>query len=258
MMCSPAVTPEQLEETSSLVRQLQRFGGEDAKLRKLIRSNVYTVVDQSHREHYITSWKTADYAYLNSRCPLPTQARGLFTEEIESDKYRIVARGYNKVQLELSILSQTRLLNSFVVSFSTWAKCRGPKSVAFVGLAPRPIPPLIFWFPLQWSNIPDHSVGPYTLTVKSNGCIIFIGALTPTDLVLTSKHAIGTVEGLEVSHAQKGEEWLEKTLKTAGKSKERLAAHLWERGWTAVAEVRRLGLTRACNTSRSMSGQALR
>lgn len=43
----------------------------------------------------------------------------------------------------------------------------------------------------QWAAIEEHTEPPYTLTLKSNGCIIFIGALTPSKLLITSKHSLG-------------------------------------------------------------------
>ncbi|KAJ1845934.1 trna ligase, partial [Coemansia sp. RSA 2708] len=43
----------------------------------------------------ITSWKSTDYLYKKEPCPLPTQARGLFTG-VDDGEERIVARGYDK------------------------------------------------------------------------------------------------------------------------------------------------------------------
>ena len=83
----------------------------------------------------------------------------------------------------------------------------------------------------------EATQGPYYLTVKSNGCIIFISALSPTELLVTSKHSLGQVKDALVSHAEKGEEWLNKTLGSANKTREELAAELWENNLTAVAEV---------------------
>jgi tRNA ligase len=80
-------------------------------------------------------------------------------------------------------------------------------------------------------------MAPYTLTLKSNGCIIFIAALSPDKLLVTSKHSVGPVAGSDESHAQVGERWLENHLKASGKTKEQLAARLWEKSWTAVAEL---------------------
>jgi len=75
------------------------------------------------------------------------------------------------------------------------------------------------------------------LSLKSNGCIIFIAALTPSKLLITSKHSIGPIAGHSVSHAQAGEQWLRNYFEQKGKSEEQLAATLWENNWTAIAEV---------------------
>ena len=75
------------------------------------------------------------------------------------------------------------------------------------------------------------------MTLKSNGCIIFIGALTPTKLLVTSKHSLGPIQGVPISHAQMGENWLLKHLEKSGKTTEQLASVLWEENLTAVAEV---------------------
>jgi tRNA ligase len=91
---------------------------------------------------------------------------------------------------------------------------------------------------LQWANLPDLTDAPYYLTLKSNGCLILIAALTPTQLLVTSKHAIGTArEPDTVSHAQMGERWLDRHLKKSGKTREALAGKLWNENWTLVAEV---------------------
>ena len=55
--------------------------------------------------------------------------------------------------------------------------------------------------------------------------------------MITSKHSLGPVAGAIESHAQVGERWLEEHLRAAGKTKEQLAATLWEKNWTAVAEL---------------------
>ena len=73
--------------------------------------------------------------------------------------------------------------------------------------------------------------------MKSNGCIIFIAAISPSKLIVTSKHALGEMDGVFESHSQAGHRWLETHLASTGKTEEQLAAALWEKGWTAVAEV---------------------
>lgn len=82
---------------------------------------------------------------------------------------------------------------------------------------------------------------PYYLTVKSNGCIIFMSALTPTEVVVMSKHSLGAVNGSDVSHAQMGEIWMDRHLKKAGKSRKDFAQWLWSENITAVAEVSGIG-----------------
>ena len=54
---------------------------------------------------------------------------------------------------------------------------------------------------------------------------------------MTSKHSIGPVAGSPESHAEVGERWLQIHLESKGRTKEELAAALWEKGWTAVAEL---------------------
>lgn len=90
----------------------------------------------------------------------------------------------------------------------------------------------------QWSSLEAHTKPPYTLTLKSNGCIIFIAALTPEKLLVTSKHSLGHLANVNgETHAEVGERWLRMHLKQAGKTEAQLAATLWEKKWTAVAEV---------------------
>jgi len=120
-----------------------------------------------------------------------------------------------------------------------------------------------------------HTQGPYHLTLKSNGCLILISALSPKHLVVASKHSLGTttetqieskdevdgvlvdgISGLAVKdekgkgkaededeehveakqHAEVGRIWLRRTLKKSGKTEEDLARCLWDQGLTAVLE----------------------
>lgn len=89
----------------------------------------------------------------------------------------------------------------------------------------------------KWTSLEAHTKPPYTLTLKSNGCIIFIAALSPSQILITSKHSLGPLQGIPESHAQAGERWLRHHLGKVGKTTEQLAEVLWEKNWTAVAEV---------------------
>lgn len=89
----------------------------------------------------------------------------------------------------------------------------------------------------HWDAMERNLRGPFEVTLKENGCIIFVSALEG-HLIVTSKHAVGsdTVNG-SLTHAQKGEEWLLKHLKDAGRSRLDLAKHLESHNVTAVFEV---------------------
>ncbi|KAA1477434.1 hypothetical protein DENSPDRAFT_584999 [Dentipellis sp. KUC8613] len=166
---------------------------------KLVRSSKHAA--PAAPEMQIESWKMNEFKYYQVPSPFPTLARGLFSIELPSSndaaaqKYRIVARGYDK------------FFNIGEVPWTTWAALEA------------------------------HTKPPYDLTLKSNGCIILIAALTPTQLLVTSKHSLGPVAAQPESHAQVGERWLRKHLTAAGKTAEDLAHTLWEKNWTAVAEL---------------------
>ncbi|KAJ7036756.1 RNA ligase-domain-containing protein [Mycena alexandri] len=89
-----------------------------------------------------------------------------------------------------------------------------------------------------WNSLEAHTAAPYTLSLKSNGCIIFIAALTPEKLLITSKHAVGPAKGeMKLSHADAGEAWLRKYLAEKGRTEADLAGVLWEKNLTAIAEL---------------------
>ncbi|KAH9930453.1 RNA ligase-domain-containing protein [Epithele typhae] len=185
------------EDDSDLVEKLKQISKEDPKLVKA--SDYQAPADPGI---IIRSWKMNEFKYYNVPTPFPTLARGLFTQDIKKGKkmmHRIVVRGYDK------------FFNIGEVPWNTW------------------------------NVLEEHTAPPYTLTLKSNGCIIFIAALTPTKLVVTSKHSLGAVPSGQAptneSHAQVGQRWLHTHLQSVGKSEEDLAHTLWEKDWTAVAEL---------------------
>ncbi|KAJ3026671.1 UNVERIFIED_CONTAM: hypothetical protein HDU68_005257 [Siphonaria sp. JEL0065] len=92
-----------------------------------------------------------------------------------------------------------------------------------------------------------HTHGPYEMSVKENGCIIFATGFNGK-LVVSSKHALyaplastgeiqkGDGEG-KITHSQKGEEWAEVHLAKVGKTKADLADFLEVNNVTAVFEL---------------------
>ncbi|KAK1768060.1 tRNA ligase 1 [Phialemonium atrogriseum] len=89
----------------------------------------------------------------------------------------------------------------------------------------------------RWENIKANTKGPYELTLKENGCIIFVSGLADDTLLVCSKHSTGERSDVEVSHAVAGEQRLERQLERIGKTKQDLARELRKRNITAVAEL---------------------
>ncbi|TQS32262.1 hypothetical protein Golomagni_07428, partial [Golovinomyces magnicellulatus] len=89
----------------------------------------------------------------------------------------------------------------------------------------------------KWDNILSKTQPPYELTLKENGCIIFIAGLSDETLLVCSKHSTGDRNGIKISHSKAGEDHLEKQLATVGKTKSDLARELYAKNITAVAEL---------------------
>ncbi|KAI3331602.1 tRNA ligase [Xylariaceae sp. AK1471] len=89
----------------------------------------------------------------------------------------------------------------------------------------------------RWPSIRRETKGPYELTLKENGCIIFIGGLEDGTLLVCSKHSTGDRSDIQVSHASAGDRWVDKQLATIGKTREEFARELRRRNVTAVAEL---------------------
>ena len=89
----------------------------------------------------------------------------------------------------------------------------------------------------KWQNVEQFTKGPYELSVKENGCIIFIAGLEDDTLLVCSKHSTGAREDADLSHAIAGERWIDRHLASVGKDREELAQELRKRNVTAVAEL---------------------
>ena len=89
----------------------------------------------------------------------------------------------------------------------------------------------------EWGNVENNTQGPYELSVKENGCIIFMSGLEDGTLLVCSKHSTGAREDVEQSHALVGEKWAKRHLEKVGKTTQDLAMELRRRNLTAVAEL---------------------
>ena len=89
----------------------------------------------------------------------------------------------------------------------------------------------------EWRNVEQETRGPYELSVKENGCIIFLSGLEDGTLLVCSKHSTGYRQDTDVSHAMAGDQWVDKHLASVGKSRKDLAMKLRQMNATAVAEL---------------------
>ena len=89
----------------------------------------------------------------------------------------------------------------------------------------------------EWRNVENNTAGPYELSVKENGCIIFMSGLEDGTLLVCSKHSTGARKDVNLSHAVTGEKWAEKHLASVGKTTRDLARELRSMNVTAVAEL---------------------
>jgi tRNA ligase len=157
-------------EDSQLIHDLHQLS---KKSPKLVRSTVYNV--PSDPTIPIRSWKMNEFKYYNIPSPFPTLARGLFSRELPfgddsegEPKYQIVARGYDKF---------------FNIGEVPWTDVSDFRYNCYCFK--------LDGFHLQWSSLSHHTGPTYTLSLKSNGCIIFMAPISPSKLIVTSKHALG-------------------------------------------------------------------
>lgn len=91
----------------------------------------------------------------------------------------------------------------------------------------------------KWDDIERNTVGPYYVTLKENGCIVFISGLEDGTLVVCSKHSTGPRDGSEDSrnHSWVAQQWVDKHLARVNKTRQDLAKRLFDLNVTAVGEL---------------------
>ena len=88
----------------------------------------------------------------------------------------------------------------------------------------------------RWEWLEENTVGPFEITVKSNGCIIFISALEDGTIVVCSKHSTGPRDDVDRNHALAGQEFLMNQLRKNNIDSAEFAKELYSRNLTAIAE----------------------
>ncbi|ANB14818.1 tRNA ligase [Sugiyamaella lignohabitans] len=91
----------------------------------------------------------------------------------------------------------------------------------------------------SWKWIENNTQGPYYLTLKENGCIVFLSGLEDGTLIVTSKHSTGPREDSpnETNHSWVARKWVDSHLSRVGKTRQELANELYELDATAVGEL---------------------
>ncbi|KAG0371130.1 RNA ligase-domain-containing protein [Gamsiella multidivaricata] len=176
----------------------------------------------------VTSWKMNEYDYVKGT--LPSLARGLFTYQ-DPALHRLPSATKGTTNTDADTLDDTDGMHRILI--------RGYDKFFNVGEVQK----------TQLGWIAENTEGPYEVTLKENGCIIFMAGLPPHlvgpqgGCVVSSKHAIGVRDGsekdaqAEAIHASKGREWLEKTLAAKGRTLQEFGLWLWNQNLTAVAEL---------------------
>lgn len=88
----------------------------------------------------------------------------------------------------------------------------------------------------KWDWIEENTLGPYEVTLKSNGCIIFISGMSDGTLVVCSKHSTGPRADVDRNHAECGKAYLSNQLKEKNVDVKQFAKTLYDLNVTAVAE----------------------
>lgn len=90
----------------------------------------------------------------------------------------------------------------------------------------------------NWKWIEKNTKGPYEVTSKENGCILFISGLADGTLIVTSKQATGPRDTPnEKNHSWVGQKWVERHLATKNIPVTKFAQLLHSMGATAVGEL---------------------
>ncbi|KAJ9094637.1 hypothetical protein QFC19_007850 [Naganishia cerealis] len=118
--------------------------------------------DDASKQRFITSWKMQEHLYRRKDCPFPTLARGLFTATDDFSLQDAQDGGESGKKIRIVARGYDKFFN--------------------IGEVP--------W--TEWDNLAKYSQAPYDLTYKSNGCLILVSAISETEILVTSKHSLGT------------------------------------------------------------------
>src|SRR5690349_3598134 len=71
----------------------------------------------------------------------------------------------------------------------------------------------------EWANVKKNTRGPYEISVKENGCIIFVSDMEDGSLLVCSKHSTGARADVEVSMRWRARGGLRNTSRALARAK---------------------------------------
>ncbi|VVT44086.1 uncharacterized protein SAPINGB_P000295 [Magnusiomyces paraingens] len=147
----------------------------------------------------IAGWRFNEWDYDNEKITLPSNARGLFS---------FIEPGSPQHE-SIVIRGYNKFFNLNELSF------------------------------LNWDWIKSSTKGPYEVTSKENGCIIFISGLADGTLIVTSKQSTGPREDSpdERNHSFVGQKWVRKHLASKNIKETDFAKLLHQLNVTAIGEL---------------------
>lgn len=89
----------------------------------------------------------------------------------------------------------------------------------------------------KYESLKNLLVEDFSITLKENGCIIFISGLANGDIIVCSKHSTGVRDDVNRNHATQGEIEIEKQLSKIGMTTNEFGKFLYNYNITAVAEL---------------------
>lgn len=202
----PIIHPDDAGRSDEMLfKDLHRATSSNLK-RGRVRRNEFPLWTSPNKN--IFGWKFNEWDYGKENIKLPSNARGLFSIlssniSSETDQHQ---SDYNE---SIVIRGYDKFFNLNELSF------------------------------LNWDWIEKSTKGPYEVTSKENGCIIFISGLEDGTLIVTSKQSTGPRldSSDETNHSWVGQKWVRKHLDSKNISESDFAKLLHELNVTAVGEL---------------------
>ncbi|KAF9964520.1 hypothetical protein BGZ70_006336 [Mortierella alpina] len=258
---------EELARADRLIRELitcseNKTKGASRRARNLVQVNRFQLdldremppaQDRSGKAHdrdtttlLVASWKMNEFEY--SKGTLPSLARGLFTYQDPTLPHTAAASEKDQKDKKVFVPSDETSAQDTIDTKQPYPDNGGTHRILIRGYDKFFNIGEVKTTSTEWLS--SETTGPYEVTLKENGCIIFMAGLPPHlvgqegGCVVSSKHFLGeqapleeNVQGPAVSHSAKGREWLEKSLASKGKTLQQFGLWLWNHNLTAVAEL---------------------